>query len=226
MITTKRFRLNLVTAPATEPVTLAEVKAHLKIDGTDEDTLLTTLITVARQAVEDYTGRALITQTWQVFYDRFPDVYYDNCRISESGDRPYNYYQDYGKARQIDIKKPPLLSITHIKTYANDDTATIFSASSYQVSTYSGVAPTYGRVTLKDGVSFPYFTRNSDGIEIQFVAGYGAASDVPDQLKQAILTLIAFIYENRGDCGTCDAGIVSMPNIVLLMLQPFKMMKL
>lgn len=53
---------SITSEPAAEPLTLAEVKNFLKIDSTDEDTYLTGLIQAARQAVEKYLGRALITQ--------------------------------------------------------------------------------------------------------------------------------------------------------------------
>lgn len=227
---TVRHRHNLVTAPTTEPITIAEAKAHLRIDDTDDDPLVNTLIIVTRQAVEEFLGRALITQTWQVFYDRFPNNYYrsyGNCDITSFGTEevPFNYYQDNLNRtdRAIEILKPPLQSVTHIKTYANDDTETIFAASNYQVSTYSGVTPTRGRITFRDGAAFPFFTRNADGIEIQFIAGYGTASDVPDQLKQAMLLMIAKLYEDRGDC---DEGDTTMSNTVKLLLNPFKMTRL
>lgn len=226
---TVRHRHNLITTPAVEPITLTEAKAHLRVDFADDNDLITTLIIVARQAVEEFTGRALITQTWQVFYDRFPDFFYSrfsDCDITSSSQQlPVNYYQNrYRSAREIELLKPPLQTVTHVKTYANDDTATTFSTASYQVSAYGGLAPTRGRVTLRDGATFPFFTRNADGIEIQFVAGYGdAASDVPEQIRQAMLLLIAKLYEDRGDCDDCDA---TLPQTAKLLLNPYRMTRL
>ena len=54
----------LTTAPAVEPISLAEAKAHLRLDASDEDALLTALITAARMFVERTLGVALITQSW------------------------------------------------------------------------------------------------------------------------------------------------------------------
>ncbi|PZN51615.1 MAG: hypothetical protein DIU65_11005, partial [Proteobacteria bacterium] len=51
--------------PAAEPVTLAEVKVHLRIDGTTEDELVAGLVRAARQEVERATGMALIEQSWR-----------------------------------------------------------------------------------------------------------------------------------------------------------------
>ena len=64
--------LTLVTAPASEPVSLAEAKAHLRIEAADDDSLIGALITAARQSAEAHMRRALMSQTWRLSLDRFP----------------------------------------------------------------------------------------------------------------------------------------------------------
>lgn len=59
----------LVTPPAIEPITLEEAKLHLRVDGTEENSLISALITAARQKAEEYTRRAFITQTWELALD-------------------------------------------------------------------------------------------------------------------------------------------------------------
>lgn len=227
---TTRYRHNLLTAPAIEPITLADAKLHLRVDFDDDDDIITALIIVARQAVEEFVGRALITQTWQVFYDRFPDFFYgqsDSCDITGvSLELPVNYFQDRGRrrAREIELLKPPLQSVTHIKTFDNEDAETIFPLVNYQVSVYAGLSPTRGRIILRDGVSFPFFTRNADGIEIQFIAGYGdAGSDVPQQIIQAMLLIIGKLYADRGDCEDSNS---TLPKTAKLLLNPYRMTRL
>lgn len=61
------------TAPPTaEPLTLVEVKAHLRLDGGEEDALLLSLITTAREHLERETGLCLMAQSWRLYLDDWP----------------------------------------------------------------------------------------------------------------------------------------------------------
>ncbi len=60
--------------PLTEPVTLADVKAHLKIEHSDEDGLVTALIAAARRHLEAVTGLALVSQGFRLILDDWPDA--------------------------------------------------------------------------------------------------------------------------------------------------------
>lgn len=66
--------LNLVTAAASYPVTLAEAKAQCRIDSDDENAMIDGLIAAATDYVERYIGRAIITQTWRLTLDEFSDA--------------------------------------------------------------------------------------------------------------------------------------------------------
>jgi hypothetical protein len=52
----------------TEPVTLADVKAWASVDHTDHDTLLTSMITGARQDVEQELGGVKLVESTALFY--------------------------------------------------------------------------------------------------------------------------------------------------------------
>ena len=62
----------LITAPTVEPVALADAKLHLRVDSDADDSLITSLITAARQQAEHRTGRRIGLQTWARSYDAFP----------------------------------------------------------------------------------------------------------------------------------------------------------
>jgi uncharacterized phiE125 gp8 family phage protein len=71
MIDTRPYLLTLVTPPATEPLTLAEAKLFLRVDGSTEDSLITSMVSAVRIAAEQYLSRSLITQSWKLAYDDY-----------------------------------------------------------------------------------------------------------------------------------------------------------
>ena len=158
------MRLNLETAPAAEPISTSEAKSHLRVDVSDDDTLIGKMIVAARHACEKYTGRALINQTWEVFLDAWPPgqsvPIWEGTRVG-----PATLLD--GLVTGIDLPKSPLSSVTTIETYDDNDAATTFAASNYFVDTASEP----GRIVLRSGSSWPQPTRVANGIEITIVAG-------------------------------------------------------
>ena len=191
------MRLELSVAPPVEPITPEEAKAHCRIEHTDDDALVTALIVSARQSVEDFTNRALINQTWKQFFDA--------CEL------PF-------VKREIKLRKLSVNSITSVKAYAVDDTATVMASTDY--------AKSGDRVVLKEGKSWPSYGREFDCVEIEYVAGYGAAgANVPAPVRQAILMLVAHYYENReagGDPVVKEAFDFEVPFGVRAILMPFR----
>ncbi|HVY13510.1 MAG TPA: head-tail connector protein [Alphaproteobacteria bacterium] len=206
------------TAPAEEPVSLIEAKAHLRISVDDDDDLIESLITGARLVCEDFTRRALITQGWRLWLDGFPGAehgWWDGMReMTES--RVIR--------RFIHLPRPPLVSVSSVNTYDDDSNITVFDSSLYFVDT----ASVPGRLALRNNASWPCPARRYNGVRIDFTAGYGAAADVPQALKQGLLAHIAFLYENRGDgqglSGAANAGAV--PSAAMALYQPYRVTNL
>lgn len=169
--------------PAAEPVSLDELKAQLRIDHADEDDLLGELIAAARECVEDDTARALVTQTWQLTLDRFPR----GCASSA----------DY---RVIELRRPPVQSVTSVTYYDADAVEQTLDPSAYHVSTAG--AP--GRLVLADGESWPVTECGRPGaVTVTFACGYGAdGSAVPAAAKHAIKLLCGHWYRNREAVGS------------------------
>ena len=135
----------VITNPNRLPVSLSDLKTHLRVSNTASDDYLYTLVLASTSLVENFTNRKLVYQTIKVFYDQFP------C----SG--------------EIKVPFGQLKSVTHVKyTDSNDDQST-FSTDYYSVDTDSDP----GRIVLNYGESWPTDTlKTNNPIEIQFVCGY------------------------------------------------------
>ena len=175
------------TAPAVEPLTLADVKAHLRIDSNEEDALLQSLILTSRLHVEVALGLALITQTWSCFFDRWP------LALSSS-------------VAALNLPLSPVKSVEAVRIYAEDGTFASLPLSGFTFD----LASRTPRVIRRLGTQTTDPGRRMNGIEISVTAGFGAtAADVPAPIRQALLLLVAHWYEHRdpGEIGSPDARI-------------------
>ena len=185
--------LQLVTPPALEPVTLADAKAHLKVDTADDDALIGTLITAARARAEWHTGRALIAQSWILWLDAFPD---DGV---------------------IEVPLPPLKSVDSVTLFDAQNADTAVDTANYAVDTASQP----GRIVFGCTYVPPANLRRRNAAAVAFDAGYGsAASDVPADIREAILEIVAGLYVNRGD------GPDGEPLAAQALLAPYRVFKL
>lgn len=176
----------LVLGPATEPISLSELKLHLRIEDTDttEDTLLNRLIKAARGEVESITRRAIITQTWDYCLNAWPD-------------------NDF-----IVIPGGNLQSVTSVKYLDTDGVSTtMVDGTDYLVETNGQEK---GRIVLPYGWSWPStILYPSNPITIRYIAGWTAANLVPSEIGQAMLMICADMYEQRGEPTT---GVLVTPN--------------
>jgi len=161
----------VTTAPVNEPWTLAEVKSYLKIDDSNEDSMINTLIKGARMVAESYLNQGLITQTVTEKLDRLGDP-------------------------TIYLSVSPVLAVSSFQ-YANSiNTTATFAATDYVVDTFSKPA----RLNLGYGKTWPTLYGNINDVTITYTVGYGTESSaVPFQIRQAILLMVADTYENRQD---------------------------
>jgi len=188
----------LLEGPAAEPVTLAEAKAFLKLDSGDEDALVSTLVTAARLHVEGATGRALISQSWRLVLDRWP------------------------VSRTIRLAVGPLIGLTAITAYDEDGEPETLPLTGVLWDATASPA----LVFLPPGFGATNPVRARRGIEIDFTAGYGTEpDDVPATLRQAMLTLIAYWFENRDTVVIAGSGAV-IPAGLDLMLGPYRSLRL
>lgn len=164
---------SVTVAPAAEPVSAAEAKAHLRIADTESDSLITSLIAAARQRVEEFTRRALVTQTRTAVWDCPP-----------GGD-------------ELCLPGAPLASVTSVKQYAPGGSATTVDAADYTVDTVGEP----GRVVLESGSYWPLQwaggNRRANALEVVYVCGYGNAAAVPEWAKHAIKEIVRARFDGE-----------------------------
>lgn len=169
-----QYGLTVATSATVEPVDIDSAKSFLRVDTADDDFLIATFITAARQYVENKLERTLCNTTWRLTLDAFPD-----------GNDPIILY------------RPPISSATTnvaiTYTDANGNSTTLAS-SNYQVDFRSEP----GRIYPGYGQTWPFPRDIPNAVTITYVAGYGNSVDsVPAGIRAYMLRVIAEMYENR-----------------------------
>lgn len=158
----------LLSAPAAEPLSLAEAKAFMRVEHADDDDVIGALIAASRIHIEAQTRRALMTQSWRITLDAWP------------------------ADGRLPIRPAPLRELTSVRVYDSGGVAHAVDGQSFVVDTSASTLvfapwalPSPGR--LAAGIEVDVVVGYGD-----------AAADVPEPLRQAIRLLIAHWYENRG----------------------------
>lgn len=171
----------LITAPAVEPVSIEEAKAHCVVDFDDDNGYLAALIVAARQKLELECSRAFVTQSWEIYPPCFP------C---------------------MDFIQLPLGKLQNITSFAFtgiDNAVTTWTVSGGNLLNELGAVTAHidtkalrGKIVLAYAKYWPVTVlKTSNPITIGFDCGYGTAEAVPAPLKQAILLLVEQWYKNR-----------------------------
>lgn len=169
-------------------MSLADAKAWLRVDDTDEDILISHLIDAARSYVETFTRRALITRQLELSFDAFPGSGRVACgRISEARGGA-------SLPRSLILPRPPLISVQSVKYYDTAGTLQTFSSAGYHVDTRAEP----GRVVLHEDYDWPDTQSRPNAVIVAYTAGYGdAARDVPQGIRTAIRFLVTHWHANR-----------------------------
>lgn len=149
------------------PMTLDEIKDHLRVVDDDDDTLINQLLKASMSWAEMFQRRLYIERNKFLYYDNFPEIIRP----------PYS----------------PLVKILYIQYVDPDGNNQTLDADNYRVDTDSEP----GRITIAHNCYWPDTRNLTNAVKVKYRVGYGGAADVPDEIKSAIKLLISHWYENR-----------------------------
>lgn len=193
----RRPTLSRAVEPVNAPVELADFKAHARIDGSFEDTVLQNALDAAIDnfdGADGSLGQALITQTWK-----------------------QTQYRPSGEIR-VHLTVPPFQSLSSIEYYDADhalQTATLSEFMVVQDGDFHFVRP-------KPGNAWPAMADRPDALSLTYVAGFGdAAENVPRRIKQAIRMLAAH-WANEREAVTVAQFMRDVPRGVDALVEPYR----
>jgi uncharacterized phiE125 gp8 family phage protein len=191
----KALNVREISVATTEPVTTAYAKDHLRVDITDDDTLIGNLVTAARLYCERYLRQSLVQHTYRAYLPFFYDC--------------------------VTLPHGPVQSITHIKYYNTDSPSVLTTLAStvyalHDDSVYRNHGETWESTYPRtDSVQITYVTGFADTSSPQ---GFGEA--VPEAVRSAILLIVGDLYENRE---AKIVGLMSSTNpTVDMLLHPYR----
>ncbi len=184
--------ITVIQSPGEEPLTISGTKNHLRVTFTDDDVLISNLITAGTQYIESTTGVALVSGTLLYTRDTLAD--------------------------DMELPRAPVAAIESVVLVDEDDVETTVATTVYELDDTN----TPNRVSLRTNQSWPNVTlKRRGGVQIQFRAGYGDPSDVPETLKSAHKLFISNFYENREPV-VVGAMASRVPFSIEALLSPFR----
>jgi uncharacterized phiE125 gp8 family phage protein len=186
----------LITAPTVEPVTLEDAKEQLSIQDELQDVNITRRIKEARQWTEEFMGRSLITQTWEMAFNTWP--------------------------KEMRLRRMPVASITSIKYIDAAGVEQTVSSADYTLDTY---AP-FHTVRLAYNTTWPSHQDIVNAIKVRYEAGYGSVGTlVPGPIREAILLAVGHWtrYQAVAESGV---SITRIPFAVENLLSPYRVINL
>ena len=163
------MRAYKVTSPNTTAlIATSDAKLYLKVDISDDDTIIAGLVTAATKSAEEYTNRFFLSTTIEQYATTFADI--------------------------KNLLKSPVSTVVRIQYYDENNSLQTLSSDFWDVT--AAVEPS--QIYLKPNKSFPQIAQREDAVIVKYIVGYGSATtDVPLPITQACYLIIGHLYQNR-----------------------------
>lgn len=186
--------LVLVTGPTSDPISLAEARAHARVTSDDDDGLIVGYILAARQYIEEITGRALLSKIFDFKIDGWP------------------------RSAEIELPRVPLISVISVSYVDTAGATQSLAADQYQVVTSDLI----GRIVPAYGVTWPQVRSQPESVTVRFDAGHGTnPGSIPEALRQAVLLLVGYWYDVR-EAVNIGNTVNEMPFAVDSLIAPYR----
>lgn len=204
-------RLEELTAPAEQPITLSLLKSHLRVSHNAEDSYLSSLIPVATEMVERYLSRRLVVRSVRMWMDFIPGTGNEYTLYGAGTAQIPVRYANIGMFRWFELQGAPVTTIDSMEYIANDGSVNVFPSSLYIKDYVDQDMP--ARILLQRGAVWPTDLQVAHSLRVTYNLGYGAAAAVPATLKQAVLLIAAALFSNRGDNADAMGDVLELPAV-------------
>ncbi len=190
-------------APAELPLTIDDLKLHLRLTDTTNDAEVMGYLRAVVDRLDGAEGmlnRPLITQTWIWKFDAFPGNWVNGHRR----------YYDHVRREAIRLPLPPVQSITSVQYIDTAGVLTTLAASKYKFLNADTPANP-GLIEPAFGETWPATRHESEAVTVTFVCGYGLLEDVPEMTRHLIKLLVADAFRQREAVTT--ASLMATPSM-------------
>lgn len=176
------------------PVSTDELNRHLRAELSPDEAR--DLIKEAVDMIESRYGLAIMSQKWKLSIDYWPE----DSRSFEPGFYDASVASVVGCAAPLELPRHPVSAVDSVSSFDDEDTETTYTVADVFNLDKSSIP---ARLVTKSGQAAPRGTRSANAIEVVFTAGYGVkVTDLDPSTRRAVKQLAAYLYGNRGECGS------------------------